>query len=103
MINTNSYICEIQDINHVAFLTAVKGYEINEIRRIKDAKNGKEIMVFVFYDNHNMINYDLCEYINGSYSKLMQARSSLLSLIRQSKTMSKKEFLDKANGENNSL
>jgi hypothetical protein len=98
MINTNSYICEIQDINHVAYLTSVKGYQINEIRRGTDSKTGKEIMTFVFYDNHNLINADLAEYFSGDCSKFIQARNGLLSLIRQSKSITREEFLDKANG-----
>ena len=98
MINTRSYITEIQDINHVAYLTSVKGYEINEIRRGTDSKTGKEIMTFVFYDNHNLINLDLAEFISSDCSKFIQARNGLLSLIRQSKNISKEEFLEKANG-----
>jgi hypothetical protein len=98
MINTRSYITEIQDINHVAYLTAVKGYEINEIRRVADNKTGKEIMTFVFYDNHNLINFDLAEYLSSECAKFIQSRNSLLSLIRQSKSITREEFLDKANG-----
>ena len=98
MINTNSYICEIQDINHVAYLTSVKGYQINEIRRGTDSKTGKEIMTFVFYDNHNMINADLADFLNGECSRFIQSRNSILSLIRQSKMITKEEFLEKVNG-----
>lgn len=98
MIDTNSYIYEETDINHVAFLTSVKGYEINEIRREIDKKTGRDIVVFVFYDSHNMINADITDYLNSDVSRFIQARNTLLSLIRQSKTISKEEFLEKANG-----
>jgi hypothetical protein len=97
MINTNAYICEIQDINHVAYLTAVKGYSINEIRKTIDEKTGKEITIFVFYDNHNIINLDLCEYLSGECSKFINARNGILSLIRQSKSLTKEEFIARAN------
>ena len=97
MINANSYISEIQDINHVAYLISVKNYEIGEIRRKIDEKTGREITVFIFYDNHNMIQADIMDYMNSDCIRFIQARNSLLSLIRQSKSISKEEFIERAN------
>jgi hypothetical protein len=97
MIDTNSYIHEETDINCVAFLTSVKGYKINEIRKKIDEKTGRDIVVFVFYDNHNIINADIIDFLNSDMSRFIQARNSLLSLIRQSKVITKDEFIERAN------
>jgi hypothetical protein len=92
MINTNSYICEIQDINHVAFLTAIKGYEINEVRKKIDEKTGKEITIFVFYDNRNVINLDLCEYLNAIVQNLFK-QGILFSLLFGKQSLSARKNL----------
>jgi len=93
----NSYIFETTDINHAAYLTSIKGYKINDIRRVTNEKNGKQVVSFVFYDNLNTINLDIAEFINGDVAKFNQCRNELLSLIRQTNQFSKEEFLDKAN------
>lgn len=97
MINTNSYIWETSDINYVAYLTAVCGYKVNKTRKETDKKTGKNITVFVFFDNHKMIEADVQDFINGDIFKFIQARNGLLSLIRQNKSLTSEEFIERAN------
>lgn len=94
----NDFIWATSDINHVAYLTSLCGYEVKDIRSKINEKNGKQITVFVFYESQQVINAALCDYINGDISKFNQTRSELLTLIRQSNQLSSEEILDKING-----
>lgn len=97
MINSNNYIYETTDINHVAYLVGVRGYDINEIHRNVD-DHGRNIVSFVFHDSHSMVTADLYDYLSSEVAKFNHTKNELLSLIRQGKNISKEEFLEKANG-----
>jgi uncharacterized protein YbcI len=62
-MNTN-YIYETSDINHVAYLTRLCGYNIADIKTKTNERNGRPIVVFVFYESQAAIMASLCEYQN---------------------------------------
>lgn len=95
-MNTN-YIYETTDINHVAYLSRICGYQIADIKTKINERNGKPILSFVFYESQFAINGALCDYQNGDVAKFNETRNSLLSLIRQSQNKSREEFLEEAN------
>jgi len=94
----NDFIFSTTDINHVAYLVSVCGYKVDSIRSKINEKNGKKITVFIFYESEIGINASLCEYLSSDIAKFNQARSELLTLIRQSNQLSSEEILDKING-----
>jgi hypothetical protein len=97
-MNANDFGYETTDINRVAYLTRMCGFNIYNIRFEKNEKNNKPIIVFIFYDSHKMIESFLCDYENSESAKFIEGRNSLLSLTRQTNQITKEEMVRLANG-----
>lgn len=94
----NDYIWETTDINRVAYLSRVCSLNIDNIRFEKNERNNKQIVVFIFYDSHKIIDSYLRDYENSDISRFNEGRNSLLSLTRQTNQLSKEEMVKLANG-----
>lgn len=97
-MNSNDFIYETTDINRVAYLNRVCGINIDNLRFEKSEKNNKQIIVFVFYDSHQMIDSFLRDYENSDIARFNEGRNSLLSLTRQTNQLTKEEMVKLANG-----
>jgi len=91
------FIWETSDINYVSYLLTL-GYKISNIRNKMNETINKNVVSFVFYENPNVINNMLKDYICSDIAKHVHYKNELTTLIRKTSSLTKEELLEKING-----